>query len=63
VKVTADQCPRISPEFLAEEKATMPERTFAMEYFCEFGDAADALFREEDLARATSEPILPLFGV
>src|SRR5262249_29630991 len=52
VKVTADQCPRISREFLEEERAALGPRWFGMEYFCEFGDAIDSVFREEDIRAA-----------
>src|SRR5262249_20497556 len=36
VKITADQCQRITPEFLAEERRSIGERWFAQEYGCEF---------------------------
>src|SRR5207249_8810164 len=32
LKITADQCPRITPEFLAEERRALGERWFAQEY-------------------------------
>jgi hypothetical protein len=62
VKITALDCPRITKEFLEEERATMPAQFFAMKYLCEFGEATDAVFRLEDLQAATSERIPPLFG-
>jgi hypothetical protein len=55
VKVTADQCPRISPDFLEEERRALGPRWFAMEYLCEFGDAIDAVFRGEDIDAALSD--------
>ena len=63
VKVTAPECPRISPEFLEEERQALGPRWFAMEYLCEFGDAVDAVFRSEDIERMFgNEDVKPLFG-
>jgi hypothetical protein len=52
VRVTAHQCPRIAPEFLREEEQALGPRWFGMEYLCEFGDAVDAFFRQEDIDAA-----------
>jgi hypothetical protein len=49
VFITAEQCPRISAEFLTEEKKAMPERFFRQEFFGEFLDTLDQVFRSEDL--------------
>lgn len=62
VKVTADQCPRISPEFLAEESRALGDRWFNMQYRCEFADAVDAVFRGEDIAAALAGAAEPLWG-
>jgi hypothetical protein len=62
VKVTADQCPRISPDFLEEELEAIGPRWFSMEYLAEFGDAVDALFKEEDVRAALDNDVRPLFG-
>ncbi len=62
VKVTAPECPRISAEFLEEERLALGMRWYAMEYLCEFGDAVDAVFRGEDIAAALGDADLqPLF--
>lgn len=50
-EVPATECPRISPEFLEEEKATMGEWWFEQEYMCKFLDALTAAFRSEDIER------------
>jgi hypothetical protein len=47
VKVTADECPRITPEFLAEERLEMGERWYRQEYFCSFEDDTGAVFPGE----------------
>jgi hypothetical protein len=48
-EVPATQCPRISPEFLAEEKREKGEYWFEQEYMCRFLDAQTAAFRSEDI--------------
>jgi hypothetical protein len=62
VHITADQCPRITPEFLAEEREALGERWFLMEYFGVFGDALDSLFREADIKAALANDLQPLFA-
>jgi hypothetical protein len=62
VHITADRCPRISPEFLAEEREALGERWFLMEYFGVFGDALDSVFRESDIKVALANDLQPLFG-
>lgn len=50
-EVPATECPRISPEFLEEEKQTMGEWWFEQEYMCKFLDALTAAFRSEDIEK------------
>lgn len=61
VKVTALECPRIKPEFLEQERASMPARVFAQEYLCDFADAEDSVFSYEEIMAALSDDIVPLF--
>ncbi len=56
-KITALECPRISAEFLEEERTTLGEWWYLQEYFCTFMDAQSAAFRSEDIARAFAEEI------
>lgn len=56
-KVTADLCPRITPEFLAEERRAMGPRWFSQEYECNFVDAVDAVFAAADIAAAVDESL------
>jgi len=44
VQVRADECARISPEFLEKERAGMTEREFGQEYLCEFNEVDDGVF-------------------
>ena len=52
VRVPATECPRISSEFLEEEREWMDERAFRREYQCEFSDAEAALFDRDLLMEA-----------
>jgi hypothetical protein len=61
VKITAVECPRISPEFLVEERLALGPRWYAMEYLCEFGDLVDAVFADADVRGALSSDVKPLF--
>lgn len=60
--VTADQCPRITKEFLESEKRALGDALYRQEYFCEFLDTIDQVFRSEHIERAISEDVEPLFG-
>jgi hypothetical protein len=60
--LTAAQCPRISKDWLAEERRTMTAARFASEYECEFTDAIDAVFRHADITAAIDPALQPLFS-
>jgi hypothetical protein len=62
VKVTAEQCPRITPEFLAEEKRSLPASVYASEYEVEFVDQAEMVFSSDDVRAALDPDVHPLFG-
>jgi hypothetical protein len=49
VKVTADQCPRIPADFLAEERQALGPRWYSQEYHCTFEDMVGAVFSGEDI--------------
>ncbi len=57
--VPAGDCPRISAEFLEEERRTMGEWWFAQEYGCEFLDAETQPFAREEVERAFAEEVEP----
>jgi hypothetical protein len=61
-KVTANEVPRISSDFLEEERRSLPASVFAAEYMCEFSDTIECVFASEDLLSAMSDDVLPLFG-
>ncbi len=62
VRITADQCPRITPQFLAEERLALGERFYLQEYGTLFSEVIDAVFSSADIAAALSEDVKPLFG-
>jgi hypothetical protein len=62
VHLTADQCPRISPEFLARERRILPAWVFLSEYYGVFGDVLDSVFRHEDIEALLSDDVVPLFA-
>jgi len=56
-QVPATEVPRISPEFLAEERRTLGEFWYSQEYMCRFLDAETQAFRREDIDRAFEEEV------
>ncbi len=50
-RVSADQVPRISPEFLSEERGALGSRWFEQEYLCVFGELEGAVFSREAIDR------------
>ncbi len=57
VQVPATDCPRISPEFLAEEERTLGEWWFRQEYECAFMDAETAAFASRHVEQMFSEEV------
>jgi hypothetical protein len=62
VEVTAEQCPRISKGFLAEELKALGRDFYEQDYGCKFTDRIDQLFRTSDIEAAMSDEVRPLFG-
>lgn len=61
-KVTANDCPRITKEFLEEERANMGDRWFRQEYFCSFEDTVDQVFSNESIMAAFDTDTAPLWS-
>lgn len=55
IEIKAEDCPRITPEFLEEERRTMGDYFFQQEYHCRFQDAIDSAFRAADIERMLDE--------
>jgi hypothetical protein len=62
VRITAEQCPRIPREFLAEERRALGERYYRQEYQTSFEDTIDAVFAYEDIQAALCDEVRPLFA-
>jgi hypothetical protein len=61
-EVPASDCPRISAEFLEEEKRSLGPLFFASEYECRFVDVDDQVFSSEHVRAALDDSLTPLFG-
>jgi hypothetical protein len=61
-EVPASECPRIPPEFLEEERATLPSWVYRQEYECSFEETKDQVFTTEMVERAVTPEVTPLFG-
>ena len=62
VQVSAEQCPRISREFLDEERQALGERWFRQEYLNSFEEMVGSLFRQEDIDAMVSDDVQPWFA-
>jgi len=62
IMITAHDCPRISPEFLEEERQALGEWWFKQEYLCEFVETVDSVFSYDLVQAAITEEVKPLFG-
>jgi len=61
VRVSAEQCPRISKEFLDEEMRELGPQRYAEEYQLAFLDAQSAVFSALLIARAFTSEVAPLW--
>ncbi|MBA2518950.1 MAG: hypothetical protein H0V24_04745 [Chloroflexia bacterium] len=61
-KITAHDCPRISADWLVQERATIGQWWFSQEYLCSFEEAEDQLFHDHDIDAAFSDTIAPLWA-
>lgn len=61
VTTPATECPRISAEFLQEERTSMGEQWFRQEYLCEFVDVGATLFNRSVIESAFTKDVKPLF--
>jgi phage FluMu gp28-like protein len=59
-EVPASECPRISEEFLEEERRALPSWVFRQEYECSFEETEDQVFTTEMIDAAVSEDVKPL---
>jgi len=59
-EVRAVDCPRISEEFLEEERRALPSWVFRQEYECSFEETDDQVFTTEMIDAAVSADVEPL---
>jgi hypothetical protein len=63
VSITADECPRISAEFLEQERRELGEFLYQQEYECLFLAPENALFDLEIIQAALTTEVRPLWGI
>jgi hypothetical protein len=61
IRVRTDDCPRLTPEYLATEREELPTWVYAREYLGEFSDDDATLFPDELVAAAIDPTVRPLF--
>jgi hypothetical protein len=62
IEVRAEQCPRLSPAFLQQERRELGERWYGQEYGCQFVEASGQIFSDEAIDAAFRDDIQPLFS-
>lgn len=60
IAIAAEQNPRISPAFLAEERMSMGDAWYSQEYQCAFLENLFAVFSYESVMGALTDDIIPL---
>jgi hypothetical protein len=61
IEIPATMCPRISPEFLAQERKSLPPMIFNQEYMCQFAEIEGAVFTFEEVDAAIDDTIPAFF--
>jgi hypothetical protein len=61
-RVAAEDCPRISEAFLAEERVALPGWVYRQEYECSFEELEDQVFTMAMVDGAVAADVAPLFG-
>lgn len=55
IRAMAQDCGRIAPKFLEEERTAMGERMFRQEYCCEFVETSDVMFKRSLIESAFTD--------
>jgi hypothetical protein len=63
VKVSAEECPRIPKDWLEKERERIGDFWFDQEYLCRFVDSVDQIFSSDDIFRAVTSEVKPLWKV
>jgi hypothetical protein len=59
-RITAQECPRISAEWLENERKTIPDFWFRQEFGCEFVETVDSVFNFDDIRSIPSSDVKAL---
>lgn len=62
IRIPASECPRITDEFLQEERASLGDWWYKQEYECLFTETVDQVFPYDSVMSAITDEIKPLFG-
>jgi hypothetical protein len=62
IKITARDCPRISAEFLEQQRRKLGPMLFAQEFECEFVDGASSAFASELVELALVDDFEPFLA-
>ena len=60
IKITAQDCKRITPAFLQEELSTLGRWFYSQEYECEFVEGEHSMFRYDDVLKAFTPEVKSL---
>ena len=60
ITVPATQCPRITTEFLEQQRSEQGASWFQQEYMCEFVDNGSSVFARDLVESALDDTVLPL---
>jgi len=63
VLVRAEECPRISPDFLRQERLSLGDLWYRQEYACEFVEDETQVFSDDWIRRAITSEVKPLWEV
>jgi hypothetical protein len=63
IKVSADQIPRITPEFLEQEKKLMPKEVYEREYFNKFMELSAECCFDMDLLKKCIVPGIEIIAI
>jgi hypothetical protein len=61
-KILATECPRITPEFLAEQRALLGEWRYRQEFCVEFVDTDEQFFSSAVIEASLSDKVAPLWA-
>lgn len=61
-KILATECPRITPEFLDEQRELLGEWRYRQEFLCEFVDTEEQFFSSAVIEAAMSREVAPLWA-